>query len=224
MDKLIITSMTYDEMYEQAYERASEYAESEDLDRYDTDEALVHDFLDDVYYEEVYEIHSADDLKRWFLHNGGPNYKERLAEETNWGLILDAMLYGGKEKDSIFDAVVYTPTEAKLFVEDNLEDDEEDYEDDDQVLEEAHNGTRQIQELTFEEAEQLFGEILFNSVYMADYENTLGVNPAEVLIYADGYLEELLTDDEGKYLDDKAFEDIQLTAEGFYDYIQSFEV
>ena len=64
-------------------------------------------------------------------------------------------------------------------------------------------------ELSEKEVEQLEKQIVFGSLYLADYENTLGVSAREVSDYADGYLEAK---------DDECF-----GPESFYDYICSVE-
>lgn len=136
MDRIIITDMTYDDMYELAYERAAEAYDGPELNPADDEyfDERVHNEIEEIFYEEVHEIYDAEDLKRWFLDHGwtldrgygGPNYKERLAEEKNWDLLLELMLYSGKEKDDMFGAVVYTPVEVNdmvLFAEDDFEED-----------------------------------------------------------------------------------------------------
>ena len=73
-------------------------------------------------------------------------------------------------------------------------------------LEEFH-----LHELSREEVQKLEKEIVFGSLYMADYYNSFGVKPSEVSNYADGYLEAKSDPDEyGEY-------------DSFYDYIQSIE-
>ena len=64
-----------------------------------------------------------------------------------------------------------------------------------------------IWELTETEVNQLSNQIIWNSLYISDYENKFGVNPKEVCDFADGYLE----CEEDEY-------------ESFYQYIQSVEV
>lgn len=84
-------------------------------------------------------------------------------------------------------------------------------------VEEAYNAVRKelneihLEELTKEEVERLEKQIVMGSVYVADYENSFGVNPNEVSNYADGYLETKEDPEEyGEY-------------DTFYDYIQSVE-
>ena len=84
-------------------------------------------------------------------------------------------------------------------------------------VEEAYNAVRKelneihLEELTKEDVERLEKQIVMGSVYVADYENTFGVNPNEVSNYADGYLETKEDPEEyGEY-------------NTFYDYIQSVE-
>lgn len=68
-----------------------------------------------------------------------------------------------------------------------------------------------IQELTEREVEKLSKEINWGSLYFADYNNTLGVNPSVVAQFADGYLEVKENPEEfGEY-------------ESFYQYIHSME-
>ena len=84
-------------------------------------------------------------------------------------------------------------------------------------VEEAYNAVRKelneihLEELTKKEVERLEKQIVMGSVYVADYENTFGVNPHEVSNYADGYLE--TKEDPEEYGEYKTF----------YDYIQSVE-
>lgn len=68
-----------------------------------------------------------------------------------------------------------------------------------------------LYELSEEEVEQLEKQIVFGSLYIADYKNTFGVDPKEVSDYADGYLEAKEMDDFMEY-------------ESFYDYICSIEL
>lgn len=68
-----------------------------------------------------------------------------------------------------------------------------------------------LDELSEKEVAKLEKEIVFGSYYLADYENSFGVNPKEVSVYADGYLE--TKEDPEEYGD----------YETFYDYIQSVE-
>lgn len=62
-----------------------------------------------------------------------------------------------------------------------------------------------LYELTEEEINDLLDEILFGSVYLADYDNSFGVKPEEVSDYADGFLE------------------VKDEYNSFYDYIQTVE-
>lgn len=62
-----------------------------------------------------------------------------------------------------------------------------------------------LYELTEEEINDLLDEILFGSVYLADYNNSFGVKPEEVSDYADGFLE------------------VKDEYNSFYDYIQTVE-
>lgn len=62
-----------------------------------------------------------------------------------------------------------------------------------------------LYELTEEEINDLLDEILFGSVYLADYNNSFGVNPEEVSDYADGFLE------------------VKDEYNSFYDYVQTVE-
>lgn len=87
----------------------------------------------------------------------------------------------------------------------------------DEDLEEVSKAVRKelndihLYELTEEEVEKLRKQIVMGSLYVADYENTFGVNPNEVCSYADGYLETKENPEEyGEY-------------DTFYDYIQSVE-
>ena len=68
-----------------------------------------------------------------------------------------------------------------------------------------------LDELTEEQVERLEGQVVMGSVYVADYENSFGVNPNEVAEYADGYLEaEGNPAEYGEY-------------DSFYQYIQGIE-
>lgn len=62
-----------------------------------------------------------------------------------------------------------------------------------------------LYELTEEDVNMLLEEVVFGSLYIADYDNTFGVNPYEVSNYADGFLE------------------VKDEYNSFYDYIQSVE-
>lgn len=78
-------------------------------------------------------------------------------------------------------------------------------------VEAAYNAVRKelkeirLAELSEKDVEKLQKQIVMGSLYLADYENSFGVNEHEVAAYADGYLE---VGDE---------------YETFYDYIQSVE-
>lgn len=63
-----------------------------------------------------------------------------------------------------------------------------------------------IWELSEKEVKQLENHIIWNSLYIGDYENKFGVNPKEVCDFADGYLE------------------VEDEYESWYDYIQSVEI
>ena len=68
-----------------------------------------------------------------------------------------------------------------------------------------------LYELTEKEVNELLDEIVFGSVYLADYRNSFGVSPEEVSNYADGWLEVISNPKEfGEY-------------DNFYQYIQSVE-
>lgn len=68
-----------------------------------------------------------------------------------------------------------------------------------------------LYELTESEVNSLIDEIVFGSVYLADYCNSFGVSPQEVSDYADGWYEVLHNPQEfGEY-------------DNFYQYIQSIE-
>lgn len=81
----------------------------------------------------------------------------------------------------------------------------------DENVELAYNAVRKelkeirLAELSEKDVEKLQKQIVMGSLYLADYENSFGVNEHEVAAYADGYLE---VGDE---------------YETFYDYIQSVE-
>ena len=60
-------------------------------------------------------------------------------------------------------------------------------------------------ELSEEDVNKLRSQIVMGSLFVADYNNTFGVNPREVCDYADGYLE------------------VEDEYDSFYDYIQSVE-
>lgn len=62
-----------------------------------------------------------------------------------------------------------------------------------------------LHELTEKQVEKLRKEIVMGSLYIADYNNTLGVSADEVATYAEGYLE------------------VEDGYDSFYDYIQSVE-
>lgn len=62
-----------------------------------------------------------------------------------------------------------------------------------------------LYELTRKQVEELRKHIVFNSVFLSDYQNRFGVNPKEVAAYADEYIE------------------VEDEYESFYDYIQSVE-
>lgn len=87
----------------------------------------------------------------------------------------------------------------------------------DNDVEDIYNAVRKelkevrLYQLSREEVEGLCRQIVMGSLYVADYENTFGVDEREVLDYADGYLEAKENPEEfGEY-------------ETFYDYIQSTE-
>ena len=72
-------------------------------------------------------------------------------------------------------------------------------------------GNFHLYELSEQDIENLERQIVMGSVYVADYDNTFGVNPNEVANYAEGYLEAKDNPEEfGEY-------------DSFYDYIQDIE-
>lgn len=78
-----------------------------------------------------------------------------------------------------------------------------------------------ISELTKEEVNDLASQIVWNSIFVSDYENVYGVKADTVSYYADGFLEDL-ADEMGW---DEAMHFINTCAVGdrFYAYIQSVE-
>lgn len=136
--KILITDFeNYDEIYEEAYAIYNDRLNSgEYSDEYEyEDEAIIHDIIDEIYDEQIHEIFDAADLKYWWRENGwtldrgygGPNYKERLLESTNWDLIYE-YIQNAFEVDDIFGAILLTPVKANdlvIFLEDDL------YEEDD---------------------------------------------------------------------------------------------
>ena len=78
-----------------------------------------------------------------------------------------------------------------------------------------------ISELTKEEVNDLASQIVWNSIFVIDYENVYGVKADTVSYYADGFLEDL-ADEMGW---DEAMHFINTCAVGdrFYAYIQSVE-
>lgn len=62
-----------------------------------------------------------------------------------------------------------------------------------------------LAELSEKDVKKLQKQIVMGSLYLADYENSFGVNEREVSAYADGYLE------------------VEDEYDSFYDYIQSVE-
>lgn len=81
------------------------------------------------------------------------------------------------------------------------------------IYEEVRNelGERHLYELSAKEVAKLEKQIVFGSVFMSDYENTLGVSPKEVCNYAEGFLETQDKPDEYGYYD------------SFYEYIKSVD-
>lgn len=50
---------------------------------------------------------------------------------------------------------------------------------------------RHMNELIFQEVKRLRNQVIINSCFLEDYDNTFGVDPHEVYDYFDGYLEYL---------------------------------
>lgn len=78
-----------------------------------------------------------------------------------------------------------------------------------------------ISELTKEEVNDLASCIVWNSIFVSDYENVYGVKAKMVSYYADGFLENLA--EEMGWDDAMHFINTCAVGERFYNYIQSVE-
>ena len=82
--------------------------------------------------------------------------------------------------------------------------------------------------ITFDDIKQLRKEIVLNSLYIADYRNSLGLDPHEVCDFFDGFVEhmaELLAEEYGNVPDNEYFDYLFQydTTENLYDWWNCFE-
>ena len=80
-----------------------------------------------------------------------------------------------------------------------------------------------ISELTKEEVNDLACSIVWNSIFVSDYENVYGVKAKMVSYYADGFLE-FLNEEMESYDEVLHYVNTCAVGERFYNYIQSIEV
>lgn len=99
-NKILITEIEdLEELYELARERLYDTYESFEETGFDDEDEAIWSFVDEIYLEEVDEIYDADDLSNWWWNNGwtldrgygGPDYKRRVADNTNWEGLFDLL-------------------------------------------------------------------------------------------------------------------------------------
>lgn len=139
MNKFLITNFdSIEELYEAAYEEVLDNGYTEESEGEDYFEELVQDAADNLYWDYVDEIQDAYDLEYWWRHNGwtldrgygGPNYKERVADNTDWDRIYDYIADVMEDNPSFG-----YPTVTRVQVNDLVifwEDDEDDASEDDE--------------------------------------------------------------------------------------------
>lgn len=79
-----------------------------------------------------------------------------------------------------------------------------------------------ISELTKEQIIDLSNSIVWNSIFVSDYENAYGVKPRIISYYAEGFLE-FLNEEMGSYDEVLHYVNTCAVGERFYNYIQSVE-
>lgn len=151
-DRILITDIDgYDELSEQAFNRI--FSEDPEDYGYDTMDELIenmgddlqYEFFEEIYAEEVYEVYDAQQLRGYWLENGwtldrgygGPDLKDRIAEQTDWETLFELIMYGNRV-DETFDAALITPVELNdlvIFNEWQDIDEDEEYDDEDEDAE-----------------------------------------------------------------------------------------
>lgn len=119
---------TYDDLVDAAVELELHIMQDHDVDDFFAEPQLdeednLYEIINDLYYEKVDVISNAEQLKHWWLVNGwtldrgygGPNYKERIAEDTDWDSLYE-LLSSFNEVEPSFGEVRYSPTEVNDFV------------------------------------------------------------------------------------------------------------
>jgi len=126
--KILITPYeSYEDFMEYVYENI-DHNEVEDLiiRGYDTDEAMdlaLEELINQYADESFAAIYDGQDLENWWRYNGwtldrgygGPNYKERLADSIDWGLLFD-LIIGSTEVNNSFGAITLTPVSLNDWV------------------------------------------------------------------------------------------------------------
>lgn len=131
---------SYDELYEKVRDDFIDtYGSLEDAMEnlgYTFDDEMIIDEIEEAFYYYINRITSPEGLKQYWLENGwtldrgygGPNYKERVADNTDWEYLFD-FITEVFEVDEIFNAIMLTPVQLNdlvIFSEDWMPEDEED--------------------------------------------------------------------------------------------------
>lgn len=135
-DKVVITYYeSYDEIYEAVRDGLIDDFGSIDnaLEQlgYTFDDEMIIEAIDAQFDDYVDVIDDAQGLEMyWRKHGwtldkgyGGPNYKERVADGTDWENLFEYII-DTREVSDIFDAVLITPTELNdlvIFNDDDTE-------------------------------------------------------------------------------------------------------
>lgn len=131
MEKILITYYeNADELYEELYEKAYNELAAEGYSEEEHGEYHFQHLLDTVIenilllgVDEVDEVYDAYDLAYWWKNNGwtldrgygGPNYKERVFESTDWDQIYD-YITSVMDINKSWGCITMTPTEVNDLV------------------------------------------------------------------------------------------------------------
>lgn len=154
---------------------------------YDEDETLMigdeyveaSDYVDDYFYDEIYEIEDASDLETWFRNEGwtldrgygGEGYKERVADNTDFEAIWNYLEEVGSDNDKYneeFDAILMTQTEVNDLI--IFWDEGEDDEDDEEPISVEDGGIRLWYEENFPEDEAMAENIEPSATFQGLFE------------------------------------------------------